>query len=895
VCVCVCVCVFMCMCVYYWLHVALRQLVQPSRESAGVRLLQSMGWRPGQGVGERVGASADRLAADPHAAEHTFAPTATALYDAGQAKDNLFGLGFDPLRDAPEFRRQRGAGASEVAALNGGQGHTAQRRREAGFGVGVFEEADEISVYDDDDNDDEGKHDRTMRRRLLVDASRTFDSQPSDRHGSKCSSVHSGSTAYDSRHPESAGEYAARTSLRSARDHPALCSDGLPPLDGFVLSGERITAEREWFAPPDVPASFSGRHHFYTSVYATGNDDERTTQLSAHQRGEILGETALPMRHAARQHQHQHQQQHHQHQQRSDRLAAAIPRRPTVALQRSSFQDDPQKQNRFRLYLRGERKQPISMSTAQWTTEQEEFAEAAALQKTLPSALAARFTTAKYVSPMSVAARKPGMSEGGPPPSVAVDAAASAKRSAAEARAHQEEEKEREEAQLADKPPVHTEQLWAPSSLLCKRFNVPMPHDAVVLQQIEADRLKAKTNPLSLFAPPTTTTAASGGGSSHRAQPPAMQTTLEEEYAELERTAEQDEPTPAVAERPPMDLFRSIFAEVDEAQPPPPSSQPPSVTHPHAFAHRQPPPPAHTPDHRPPPPTPMSHRAPPPPPTHTSTRAPSPSPRPTPDLSMSASATFPPPPQVHTAPTSSFSSSRVQQQQQQPPQWPAQPQHQQHQPSPPPPPPQLGHATLAIPPVLPTTAPSAGHSPVASWGTSLWWQRKSKPPARDLLISSAPILPAHDTALAAKRASPHDRHWSSSTAPAPLTTADAPAAQNDASATSSTLGTGVVEVEEESLVWVERDQLEAPTAKQKRRMHHKSTHKHCKHARRRRSHSSSGSGSESDNDARHRRKKSKRAREHSSKYTREQRTHQKKKKKKKKKKKQQKKEHTRPR
>lgn len=99
---------------------SIRNLIPATEDSVGAKLLQKMGWRPGQGVGPRVSyarlkqqdartSSTMRPASKPEtvdeeAAKHTFAPRDTQI-PSYQAKGDFFGLGYS-----------RGPGLQAVAA-----------------------------------------------------------------------------------------------------------------------------------------------------------------------------------------------------------------------------------------------------------------------------------------------------------------------------------------------------------------------------------------------------------------------------------------------------------------------------------------------------------------------------------------------------------------------------------------------------------------------------------------------------------------------------------------------------------------------------------------------------------------------------------------------------------
>ena len=163
-----------------------------------------MGWRAGQGVGPRakrklIGEEEE----DIHAKDFLFAPVNTQMM-AIQGKRDAFGLGYDPLKSAPEFSNKK----QKIEKM-------AEKR--SGFGVGIFEEEDE-DVYDisatkyemtiDDDED-----------RFILGKSSKADSQKT--------------------------EAPSKLYPRQAPNQKRLCRDGRPPLFGFDLSLETL-AEPQW-------------------------------------------------------------------------------------------------------------------------------------------------------------------------------------------------------------------------------------------------------------------------------------------------------------------------------------------------------------------------------------------------------------------------------------------------------------------------------------------------------------------------------------------------------------------------------------------------------------------------------------------------------------------------
>lgn len=118
------------------------ELIMPVGDPMGKKLLKTMGWRDGQGVGNRVRRKRHRPApADrddspeedlPEQARAGLGKKARELFDKEGltfapknaefkmqfviAKTNLHGIGHEPFKDAPEFGASRGAGAGGRAA-----------------------------------------------------------------------------------------------------------------------------------------------------------------------------------------------------------------------------------------------------------------------------------------------------------------------------------------------------------------------------------------------------------------------------------------------------------------------------------------------------------------------------------------------------------------------------------------------------------------------------------------------------------------------------------------------------------------------------------------------------------------------------------------------------------
>ena len=145
-------------------------LIVPSSQPIGKQLLAAMGWREGTGVGPRskrkaIGGAAaadgddDDDSHDPYAAGHTFAPKNAEVFKI-IPKNDRFGLGFDPLKDAPEFRKPTasssrpdadgGPGAAKPHVVTIGHALISGKSG-GGFSAGVFDDEELGHMGDDDE------------------------------------------------------------------------------------------------------------------------------------------------------------------------------------------------------------------------------------------------------------------------------------------------------------------------------------------------------------------------------------------------------------------------------------------------------------------------------------------------------------------------------------------------------------------------------------------------------------------------------------------------------------------------------------------------------------------------------------------------------------------------
>ncbi|KAJ3291007.1 hypothetical protein HK104_006374 [Borealophlyctis nickersoniae] len=580
-------------------------LVGPAKDPVGTKLLRQMGWREGHGVGPR--AKRKRRSDeedDMHAAEHLFAPKDTTVVRV-MAKTDVYGIGYNPFRNAPEFAtRKDGWGAEEhegggnISSGQRGQKEPRKQTGNGGFGLGIFEDDDDEDVYASnavtfdtiiDDDEDSFIPARFRKPQSQIPKSGSLKPLPK--------------TAI------------ANTSTQ--RGSMRLCHDGRPPLPGFTLAiTPIIEAKRQVFVrldvypyalvtlrsrypPPEVPADFVAVHAFKDDAPNRSQPaGHQSSQLTADQRRDILGEEALkgparsvfafvPLKEQGR------LQQFIEHATKSRAAKADSGQKETERIPQVGkeaalaalkgfmpFGNDLEKQRRYRSYLEVQAGLATTYITRPGASEYDvnhemlEFSKAAMLYRPMSSMMASRFTSATEMP-----SEKSGLTSANDTKEQAVTAAQMNMYGAL----------------------TRTFVTWHPAKLLCKRFGVPDPHasektkagsqglreedrgnDRDVLNpramnelMMERDRLVAEGKligdgmVLGGATQQTKEKLSREPGGSQMEEPSAVD--QEETY-----------------ERPPMDIFRAIFADSDEEEDseeeedalkqPVPSSTPPNET-----------------------------------------------------------------------------------------------------------------------------------------------------------------------------------------------------------------------------------------------------------------------------------------------------------------------------
>ncbi|KAF9903981.1 hypothetical protein BX616_001453 [Lobosporangium transversale] len=514
-------------------------LVVPSSEPVGIRLLKRMGWKPGQGIGPRVSRRQRKPEDGPISDEDiptnvSFAPIDSAIVIFTN-KTNRQGLGYDPYRDAPEFDRSLQSEKESKYLSSQSEG------KKATFGFGAFDD-------DDDEDDVYGSGPGPLRS---FDLAMDLEDRPRSRRKSLDESKRF--------QPEGLSSIC--------------CSDGRRPLPGFVLAAAP-SKPMKWYSAPKVPDDFVPHHIFPDDVKPVQQTNKHEQpKLTADDRALILGETPIDApRRSVFEYMSAENKSHldnilgfvmdtegdkrlrkdHWEVPKIEKAAAEAALRGFIP-----FGDNIPKQNRYKQYLNiqaGILDEKIELvpgfSAEDMTKELNEFVQAARIFKPLSSSMANRFTAATKV--IEFAQPTAGLRS-------AEDIKA-AERSGAQKPVVEKIEVPKSQAARAAAmgmfgPLTRTVVDFYPSKLLCKRLNVPNPHPDHKGLGSEAvkDLLDKKTMERMMM-----NRIPGEGMAIENKSTKDQQQDIASGEQETEEAKPEMEPE-VIQERPPMDIFKAIF------------------------------------------------------------------------------------------------------------------------------------------------------------------------------------------------------------------------------------------------------------------------------------------------------------------------------------------------
>ncbi|TPX76906.1 hypothetical protein CcCBS67573_g01836 [Chytriomyces confervae] len=534
-----------------------QDLIIPSSDPVGVRLLRKMGWRDGQGIGPRAKRKIHERGEedDIHADAHTFAPRdITALVMTGRV--GAFGLGYDQYKNADVFRNHAqdeddgDDGAPKFSsfskrALKGRTEKSSEKSAfgvKGGFGTGVFDEDDDVDVYD-------SMKKSSMSFSIVDDDA---DDGPFAKYGSQNQYQHKMGPSKMATKSIRGSHYQEEA---DAIQTTKIGFDGKPALPGFHIASFQITA-KIWFDAPKPPPNYIPKPRLAAETAAkTASSATTNVSLTADQRREILGEEALkgPARSVFS---YMSQKDQDRLQNLIDKtsgvkkttkedekpIAAAIPvDKDTAAAALKGFlpfPNDEAKQERYKRFLEfraeiisSDVKHPPHFTERETAHELLEFSKSAHMYKPLSSMMASRFTSS----------------------GTGLDAA---------------------QADSAPIERVYGAQTrktmeFRPLKLLCKRFNIANPYPEVKAKPgepavaakgfSEADMQKQVLNKDTMNELLTMVVGTVGQGAGGNGVEGGND---EEQAGELEKEAVVVEEKTEV-ERPAMDIFKAIFANSD--------------------------------------------------------------------------------------------------------------------------------------------------------------------------------------------------------------------------------------------------------------------------------------------------------------------------------------------
>ncbi|THW09905.1 DUF1604 domain protein [Aureobasidium pullulans] len=460
-------------------------LFRPAGETMGVRLLQKMGWRQGQGVGPKVRRKArieDNAASTAGDETHLFAPDNSRMVAFNRKKDR-FGLGYAAEERLGETTasHQQDNGDEDNSEDFARPTKPKSKTKRTGFGVGVL---------NDTGSDEEDPYDMGPK----ISYNRIIGGDRKKKKGGIIAN-----TATPALKGVKQPTFLSRKLGQRNHNGFRKCHDGRLPIDGFVLASSLfLTTQENKYPPPDIPAGWEPKaavmNNSDSPSHQSTADAARASTMDPAKRAAVLGEEQLPgksifdfMSKAARdklvtatgrsnlpiargETAPEGWQRSEADKQKS--LWDLVPKLDSSvaasALQRGTsgwmpYAEDEAKRARYRSFLEscsGQRDalpERVKGSTIdEWTKEMREFAQAAEVFKPISGLMASRFTSSS-LSPRLATDTMPSASEKPSKPEDSAEAAAKIGMFG---------------------PMTRTRLQFYPTRLLCKRFNVKAPAHA---------------------------------------------------------------------------------------------------------------------------------------------------------------------------------------------------------------------------------------------------------------------------------------------------------------------------------------------------------------------------------------------------------------------------------
>lgn len=471
-----------------------------SSTSLGTRVLQHMGWKPGQGLGPRISARRKRELqillgqepdqSDPGDENHLLPPPDTALARPLQSKGTR-GLGWEgserPKTLDEVLQRDRDGNKDGKKTEHG----------RSGFGIGALEQ---------DSDSEEDVYAEGLRREESTLARRARPAPNSNKDRILLGIA-------SQRRPFDVSKVSGGGAIERDGEKKNTWHDGRPMIAGFRIA-QQPPRPGPWFDAPPVPKGWQPDPQRVWSQVAENVKAAAGTNLGPKERASILGEARIPGPPpvitdylSAKSRERLERAKLAASSSSSDASPAQVDdmktSEPIAAIPHLDastakaalagfipFGNEPEKQQRYRDYLlsqaephRMNRLQPgPSQSAEQFVRELSEFARSAAIFKPMSVVMASRFesstssaTQGKQMEPgLYIPERRDvGRAQQDEEERNAKDAEDDRLRSELQSLTPA-----RRNARMGLFGPKTTREVkaWKPSRLLCKRFNVPMPY-----------------------------------------------------------------------------------------------------------------------------------------------------------------------------------------------------------------------------------------------------------------------------------------------------------------------------------------------------------------------------------------------------------------------------------